>query len=597
MIPDPDSSSFPEAETPECFDPASCSLGRAWESERRTLLALLKESIDFLHLVETVGDSHGRESLLEALANALGRILPWRALSVHARDAEGRGELVFGRGILPFHADDLRRHREDGLVEWVLASRKAALVSPEASGGELPWILVPMSVLGRATGWISLQPAAESRDASPQRLEMARLVAAQAAASLDNLRQLDRLRRGNAELESLHRLASRVGSSLDLPEILEAARAALHERFAPKVSRLWVFEGPDQTDRLRATLPVDLEASSIGALARRACRERGALRALRSLAPDAELDELGVDVLLAIPVVHRGDGALGVLVLGDREEGLLDEPEALPWLTGLANLLAAAFENANLYAGVLESHRRMSELQSRLVQAARLAGIGELAGGVAHEINNPLQVILGRIQILQMRAGPESPLLAEYARVEAETRRIATTVRGLLEFARQESAGSPLERVRLGPLTDSVLQILSHRLRRARVEVEREGFADSPAVEADPDQFRQVVLNLCLNALQAMPDGGRLRIAITEVDGWARLSVGDTGPGVAPPDIDHLFDPFFTTRPDGSGLGLSLCYSIVQRHGGRIALVSSPGEGAVFQVELRALPRGVTPPG
>jgi two-component system NtrC family sensor kinase len=214
-----------------------------------------------------------------------------------------------------------------------------------------------------------------------------------------------------------------------------------------------------------------------------------------------------------------------------------------------------------------------------------MAGVGQLAGGLAHEINNPLQVILGRVQILQVKSQDDPDLQADLSRMESEIMRIAHIVRSLQNFARQEGTGKPGEPSRLSTLVESVLDLVGHRLRRQEIAVARLGFEDSPIISGDLDQLRHVVLNLCLNAIQAMPSGGTLTLETRIRDDMAVLEVGDTGSGIPPEDIERIFDPFFT-RGEGMGLGLALAFAVAQRHGGSLHAVPGLLEGARFRLIL-----------
>jgi two-component system NtrC family sensor kinase len=221
----------------------------------------------------------------------------------------------------------------------------------------------------------------------------------------------------------------------------------------------------------------------------------------------------------------------------------------------------------------------LKEHQSKLLQSEKLAGVGRLAAGVAHEINNPLGVILGYVRLMRKRADAATD--ADLAVIEEETLRCKEIVAGLLDLSRPQRAGS--ERVELRALADEVVA----RLREAKlldgVGVEVAGAASA---RGHPSQLQQVLSNLIRNAAEAAGPGGRVTV---EVEGGAeevRVAVRDTGRGLDATARDRLFEPFFTTKDRGTGLGLALSRAIARAHGGDIEAAGAHGEGAVFTLRL-----------
>ncbi len=221
----------------------------------------------------------------------------------------------------------------------------------------------------------------------------------------------------------------------------------------------------------------------------------------------------------------------------------------------------------------------LKEHQDRLVQSEKLAGIGRLAAGVAHEINNPLGVILGYTRLLRKKAG--GTLAEDLAVIEEETLRCQEIVEGLLDLSRPAQASA--EAVDLRDLCDDVVGRLSdaHQLGGASVAV-----AGTGAAEGDARKLRQVVLNLVRNGVEAAGGGGRVDVRVVERDGAVEVEVSDTGPGVDPSVRDRLFEPFFTTKPRGTGLGLAVSQAIARSHGGEIAAGAAEGGGACFTLRL-----------
>ena len=233
------------------------------------------------------------------------------------------------------------------------------------------------------------------------------------------------------------------------------------------------------------------------------------------------------------------------------------------------------------------SERRQIEQQLR--QAERLAEMGTLAAGMAHEIGTPMNVILGRAEQL-MRKTEEETTKQSLEVIVSQVERITKLMNQLLTFARRK----PMERrpVNLGQVLEDCLEVLQERIRRARITVESrfETTLRPVHVHADSDQMSQVFLNLFINAIHAMSRGGRLRISLEQADSHVKAVIADTGHGIPKEDLPNIFHPFFTTKEagKGTGLGLTVVHNIVQEHGGSIAVDSEPGRGTTFTITLPA---------
>jgi signal transduction histidine kinase len=225
----------------------------------------------------------------------------------------------------------------------------------------------------------------------------------------------------------------------------------------------------------------------------------------------------------------------------------------------------------------------VAEHQGQLVQSEKLAGVGRLAAGVAHELNNPLGVILGYVRLLRKQA--TGPLDADLAIVEEETLRAKEIVAGLLELSRPLPPGR--DRLVLRELCDEVVGRLGEAQVLSGVTVTVEGTATA---DAHAGKVRQVVTNLLRNAAEAAGRGGHVELRLAETAGAARLEVSDSGPGIPPEAAGRLFEPFFTTKDRGTGLGLAVSRAIARAHGGDVEAGAAPGGGARFTL---ALPRWI----
>ncbi|HET7058519.1 MAG TPA: protoglobin domain-containing protein [Nitrospiraceae bacterium] len=239
----------------------------------------------------------------------------------------------------------------------------------------------------------------------------------------------------------------------------------------------------------------------------------------------------------------------------------------------------------NLGKGLQQKQKDLQDTQYQLRQTERLAELGTLASGMAHEIGTPMNVILGRAEHLMQRTTDER-VQKGLEIIIAQVERITKIMNQLLTFARR----CPIER-RLIDLRRTIadcLEVVQERIARHRITVETVFADDMPLAFADSDQMSQVLLNLMINALHAMPNGGVLRISLSRAGARLKLVVGDTGHGIATDDLAKIFNPFFTTKEvgKGTGLGLTVVHGIVHEHGGTIEVDSEPGRGTTFTISL-----------
>jgi len=239
---------------------------------------------------------------------------------------------------------------------------------------------------------------------------------------------------------------------------------------------------------------------------------------------------------------------------------------------------------------IMDDITERTDLETQLSQADKLSSIGLLAAGVAHEVNTPLAVISSYTQMLakQLQGDPQKSGLLE--KITRQTFRASEIVNNLLNFSR--TSGSEVRDVDVNKVIADTLALLDHQFKVAKVQVENALAPQLPPIQGNPGRLQQVFLNLFLNAKDAMPGGGRLRIATANVE-TVSVSVSDTGSGIAPEHIQRIYDPFFTTKTSpregqarGTGLGLSVTYGIIQEHAGKIRVESHPGAGTTFTLDF-----------
>jgi two-component system NtrC family sensor kinase len=228
--------------------------------------------------------------------------------------------------------------------------------------------------------------------------------------------------------------------------------------------------------------------------------------------------------------------------------------------------------------------------QQQIGRSEQLASVGRLAAGVAHEINNPLTGVLAFADMLRQKENMDQQDLEDLDLIIRETKRVRDIVRGLLDFARETP--SVKKQLNINDLIRETLRLLGKREAFQGIYMVEDLAEDLPLVEFDKNQLQQVLLNLAINACEAMADGGTLLVSTSSADGKVVVKVTDTGTGIKREHLDKIFEPFFTTKPvgKGTGLGLSVTYGLVHQHGGTLQVDSEVGKGTTFTVILPAVP-------
>lgn len=316
-----------------------------------------------------------------------------------------------------------------------------------------------------------------------------------------------------------------------------------------------------------------------GMVARSLARQRGEPLPISNERRILRLDgELRIVRTLAVPIRYKGQPAT-LAVLRDVTEERQIEKERIQHAKELEEAL-----------------RTLQETQQQLVQSEKLAAIGQLVAGVAHELNNPLTGVWGTAELV-MRRDLDETMREDMEVIHSEAARAVKIVQNLLSFARSHRPEKSYRS--MNDALEGVLELRAYEMRVSGIELERELQADLPESWFDFHQMQQVFLNIAVNAEQAMTEahgGGKLTVRTRKVDGSIQISFTDDGPGIPKENLGRIFDPFFTTKEvgKGTGLGLSICYGIVQEHGGRLLVESEVGKGATFTVEIPMTTEKVT---
>jgi len=464
-------------------------------------------------------------------------------------------------------------------------------------------LFVPIVAKDRMVGGFAVTWRDRVRILDEGELRLMEAVASQAGVALENARLFRDNAQRVAELSVLHELSRAVTGRLDREDLV----ATIQQQVARvlNVSYLAILLLEETADQLEVVLRV-VDGVVDSAEPRRYPRHGVGLmsvvldtgRPLRTADYLAECARWGVSVgvqraaevrhWLGVPM-RAGDRSLGVLVLRGAQREFTAADEHL--LANIADLAALALRSARLFEERTRAYGELAAAQDQLVRTEKLRALGEMASGVAHDFNNVLAAIVGRAQLLLKEVrDPKHRRWLEV--IERSGLDGAQTVRRLQEFTRIRR-DQPVVAVSLNQVVEESLESTESRWRdeaRSRgvaVEVKTALTPDLPPVGGDPAELREALINVILNALDAMPEGGTLTLSTAAAGDRVELLVADTGTGMPEHVRQRIFDPFFTTKgPRGTGLGLSMTYGILSRHGAQIRVESEEGRGTRFRLSF-----------
>lgn len=512
-----------------------------------------------------------------------------------------------------------QRSSEGNPVMPLLASDVKMRLNELPPGHSLPLykgarsgVYVPLRFRGQSIGVLSVE--SERMNAFASYDESLIVVIASHLASLADYTRLREEAEGRARnLGVIHEVVQQVVGLTDPHEVAEVTASLLARYFSYELTAVFIadesgkltiggFGGTSQNVVRRAMKSV--EYPLIGGITGYVFENGRGVMVNDVLEDERYVPIKGWQAGSEICVVIRDSSKiLGIIDVESSSRNAFTHNDYLA-LESLAGILATVITSADQYQRLQETIYQLRDTEmelnarmeaqrlaeNRLVQAAKLAAVGEMAAGIAHELNNPLTSVTGFAELVMDDLPAESPSRPDLDLVIREARRARDVVRRLLDFARQsESARASAD---LNKVVEDVITLTRHLIHTNGVELALSLQEDLPWITMDENQMKQVLLNLVHNSLQAMPDGGRLTIETSVRQKVGRdgviVSVGDTGVGILPEDQPRIFEPFFTTKADrgGTGLGLSVTYGIVSNHGGEIELVSQPGAGSTFTVWL-----------
>jgi PAS domain S-box-containing protein len=407
---------------------------------------------------------------------------------------------------------------------------------------------------------------------------------------------MDALRQQRREAEALRQTSLVLGAFLDRDQVLDhlldqietvipydSANVMLIEG---GIARITHQRGYELAGTAEATAALRLEVDKVPNLHWMLIERRPHIVSDTWTDPDwVRLEPTGwIRSWAGAPIVVRNE-TVAFFSMDSRTPGFYTAEHA-NLLLAFAAHAAIAFENAMLYSEVQMAYEEQKRAQAQLIQSAKLAAVGELAAGVAHEINNPLTSVLGFSELLLRNSTLDGPTRKDLTIIVEEARRARDIVRGLLDFSRQTE--SFFARVEVNQVLRDTLDLLRRQIKNRNVAIEERYEQGLPELSLAAGRMKQVFLNLITNALNAMPGGGTLSVSSQRLEDEVAMCIGDTGLGIPKEVLPRIFEPFFTTESTGrgTGLGLSVSLGIVQEHGGRITVESQVGVGSIFTVWL-----------
>ncbi len=333
------------------------------------------------------------------------------------------------------------------------------------------------------------------------------------------------------------------------------------------------------------TLPVEANQTAVG-LIRRVAQDRDAM-IIHATGPgeaDAQslLSTVGLGSVILIPVPRVNSNS--VLFAGRDSSGAQFRGADLELFFVLARQAVVAMENARLYADLRDTLRQVEESQEALLRAEKMAAAGRLTASIAHEVNNPLQSVQNCLHLAGREDLPPEKRKEYFELARTELDRLMKTMQRMLEFYRPGTVR--VEHVDVLELLKHVISLTSQQLSQRSIQVNANLPDTLPGIYAVSGQIQQIFINLILNAHDAMPEGGELNISARALANGVELEISDTGPGIPEDQWNNIFEPFFSTKEGGTGLGLTVSYNIVTAHGGTLDLIEKENSGACFRLFL-----------
>jgi two-component system sensor histidine kinase HydH len=395
-----------------------------------------------------------------------------------------------------------------------------------------------------------------------------------------------RLKQKIFDLYTIFELSRKLNSVLDLEVLLREALSTVSDQLGIDKIAILIKRSPEH-DRLSLLKLTGIKTETSGRLKRvdispegelsrifLCAREPLFLEEIQALIKDSNSERQVLESLncrLCIPLISR-DELFGLLVLGPKKINPRFVDNDIEFISVLADQLTVSIQNAMLYENQKEMYDELKRTQRQLIRTEKLAALGQLSSSLAHEINNPLGIIKNYLLIISDGIDQNDPNSNNLQAVKGEVDRIARIVKSLLDFARPENNRMAL--INLASVIEQTISLIDKEFLSKNIKIKKELSRNLSSVIGSEDQLKQVFLNLLVNARDSMPDGGEITITARNAKNGVEIDFSDTGCGISKENASRIFEPFFTTKEGGkgTGLGLWICYGIMDRHGGDIQL-------------------------
>jgi PAS domain S-box-containing protein len=580
----------------------------ARKAYEKTLLRKNHELSVLNAVAEAITQVRDLSAILDGVVERLLELLQVDAAGIALVDDAGeRITSIHFRGVSETFIREARHKQTNFPMLRIALSTKEPQIIPElakdsrlADGGGskegfTSAVALPLSSHERTFGVIAVYTR-EKREFAAEDIDLFTAVARQIAVAIENARLYKKAREGIARLQALSEIARAIGSTLDVEGVFRIVGDRLQTLVPFRRVALFIVRrdgnhfsvrtidrpAPGESPVVRLYEPMPVVPGSPFAKALES-HETAVLEADQMPGGHpATIETLGRSAVVPIVADHT---AMGVFVVTGLEAMVFRERD-LDLLRDLAAHMAISLKNARVFQDLERAYRELKDAKDRLVRSEKLQGLGEMAAGVAHDFNNVLSAILGRAQMLKVMLQNEE-MLKSVRVIEKAALDGAGTVRRIQEFAKEKS-DSELVVLQVNPLVRDAVEMTTHRVNEMGIGIDVQvELGETGAILGNPTELREVLTNLIHNAIDAMHSGGCLsvRTGRTTIGDQAWFEVEDTGIGMDDETLKKIFDPFFTTKGTrGTGLGMSVSYGIVQRHGGEFSISSRRGAGSRVRV-------------
>ncbi len=551
----------------------------------------------------------GTEKVLQLIVDSARELIPEAEQSViHLLDEEKQSLLpqaVSGFSRDEKEAEPVRMRLGAGVAGQVIhegitinvgdIETDPRFLRPDSTAAFRSLLVAPVQSGGQQIGTISVQ-SNKPNAFSDGDVELIKSFGVQAAIAIENTHLFETTQNSLKEVNALYQISRRLVSSLNATQLIKDSVDLLQSIFGYYSVRIYLVDdesgdlimshasGANKDQLIREGIHVSAGEGIIGHVAETSAPfvtnnvEDVVFFRRHPLLPDTQSE-------MAVPILMDGR-VVGILDIQHTRANQLTDHD-LQLMVVVADQLSVALQKANLYASLQTSLNQEQEMRSQLIQSERLALVGRLLASVSHELNNPLQAIQNALFLLKDETQLSTQASQDLDIILAEAERMAALIERL-RSAYRPMRFKDFQPVQLNDLIEDVHALLATHARHKEIAFEFHPEPNLPAISGLPDQIRQVVLNLFINAIEVMKPGGRLTVHTRCLlqQNEVLLSVKDTGPGIEDEILPKIFDPFITDKHTGTGLGLTITHDIIQQHHGRIEAHNDPEGGAVFSVWL-----------